>query len=81
MINKFFNAAKAAVQKEQGCKKYIFIIGYGGDMNENDNYLRRDRSPLKIINKKQLNTKFFKMDSRMAEDNELNLFRVVELND
>jgi len=62
------------LQKEQGCKKYIFIIGYGGDIEENDKYLCRDKAPLKMINKKQLKTKFFKMDSKMVEDNELNLF-------
>ncbi|KGN01746.1 hypothetical protein Z969_07895 [Clostridium novyi A str. 4570] len=62
------------LQSEKGCKKYIFIIGYGGDIIENDKYLCRDEAPLKIVNKKQLKTKFFKVSSKKIEDNELNLF-------
>lgn len=62
------------LQKEKWCKKYIFIIGYGGDIIENDIYLCRDKAPLKIVDKKQLKTKFFKVSSSRIEDNELNLF-------
>jgi hypothetical protein len=36
VIIDFFNAALTAIQneeKEQDCKKYIFIIGHGGDID------------------------------------------------
>lgn len=62
------------LQKEKGCKKYIFIIGYGGNINENNNYLCRNNAPLKIVNMKGVKTKYFKMSSNKVEDNELNLF-------
>lgn len=62
------------LQKEQNCKKYIFIMGYGGDIDENESYLLRDNPPLRLVNKRALKTKFFKMASNKVEDNELNLF-------
>lgn len=62
------------LQNELGCKKYIFIIGYGGDIQENDTYLCRDNAPLIIIDKKQIKTKFFKISLGRVEDNNLNLF-------
>lgn len=62
------------LQKEQGCKKYIFIIGYGGDIEENHNYLMRDNAPLKLVDKKGIKTKYFKTDLNAIEDNDLNLF-------
>jgi hypothetical protein len=62
------------LQKEQNCRKYIFIIGYGGDIDENHDYLTRDNAPLRLINKRSIKTKFFKTSSNTVEDNELNLF-------
>lgn len=62
------------LQRELGCKKYIFIIGYGGDIDENHKYLIRDNSPLKLINKKNIKTKFFKTALNLIEDTDLNLF-------
>ena len=62
------------LQKEQGCKKYVFIIGYGGENEENHKYLIRDNAPLKLINKRSIKTKFFKTDLNIVTDNELNLF-------
>lgn len=62
------------LQGEHGCEKYIFIIGYGGDIDENGGYLCRNNAPLQIVNKTVLITKFFKIDSNKIEDNELNLY-------
>jgi hypothetical protein len=62
------------LQKEQGCNKYIFVIGYGGDINENNNYLCRDNAPLKIVKMRGFKTKFYKAYLNKVEDNELNLF-------
>lgn len=62
------------LQKEHNCKKYIFIIGYGGDLEENHHYLMRDHAPLKLVNKRSIQTKFFKVVSNTIEDSALNLF-------
>ena len=62
------------LQKESRCKKYMFIIGYGGDLEENHHYLIRDGAPLKLVNKRSIPTKFFKVSLDAIEDNALNLF-------
>lgn len=62
------------LQKELGCKKYVFIIGYGGDIGENHSYLIRDNAPLNLVNKRSIKTKFFKTALNTVGDNELNLF-------
>lgn len=62
------------LQKEESCNKYIFIIGYGGDIEENEQYLLRDNAPLERINKIAIKTKYFKCDTGKVEDNALNLF-------
>jgi hypothetical protein len=62
------------LQNEIGCKKYIFIIGYGGDIEENHKYLCENNSSLRCIDQKQLKTKFFKTNLGRVEDNNLNLF-------
>lgn len=61
------------LQKVSECNKYIVIIGYGGDIEENHKYLIRDNI-LKLVNKKGLSTKYFKTKSGKVEDNELNVF-------
>jgi len=62
------------LQKEQDCKKYIFVIGYGGDIDENDDYLTKNNPSLRLIKKDGLYTRFYKMASNMVENNKLNLF-------
>jgi hypothetical protein len=68
---------KADIQKletQTGCKKYILIIGYGGDIDENDGFLLQSNPSLILINKAQLATRYFKYDKKMVEDNNLNIF-------
>lgn len=62
------------LQGVQDCKKYIFIIGYGGDIEENHKYLIRNKALLRLVNKKGMTTKFFKSNLKVIEDIELNLF-------
>lgn len=52
MMNVAIKNDISKLQKEKGCKKYIFIIGYGENINENKNYLCRNNAPLKIVNMK-----------------------------
>lgn len=63
------------LQKVHGYKKYILIIGYGGDIEENSEFLLKENSPsLKLVDKKGLLTKYFRSNLKMLVDSELNIF-------
>lgn len=62
------------LQKETGCTKYIVVIGYGGDINENNEYLLKQNPSLMLIGMKGLTTSFFKTKLDRLEDNELNIY-------
>ncbi len=64
----------AKLQKENGCNKYIIIIGYGGDINENHNYLIEDNPSLKKIDMVGITTSFYMSKLDRMEDKELNVF-------
>lgn len=61
------------LQKVKDAKKFVFVIGYGGDIEENDRYLKRNPQ-LQLFNKKGLMTTFYKTKLGRIEDNELNVF-------
>jgi hypothetical protein len=50
------------------------IIGYGGDIDENDSFLLASNPSLILIKKTQLTTRYFKSNKEMVEDNNLNVF-------
>ena len=62
------------LQRAPDCKKYIVVIGYGGDIVENDQYLLKNNNSLQLIDKKGLTTKFFITKQNLLADNELNAF-------
>lgn len=62
------------LQKETGCKKYIVVLGYGGDMDENNEFLLKVNPSLKLIAMKGITTKFFKTNLDRLDENELNVF-------
>jgi len=63
------------LQKQTGCKKYIVVIGYGGDIEENNQFLLKENcSTLEFVAYKGLTTKFFKTQLDRLDDNPLNIF-------
>lgn len=62
------------LQKVTGCKKYIVILGYGGDIHENHDYLMTENPSLHLIGMDGLTTNFFKVKEDRLEANELNVF-------
>lgn len=62
------------LENEKVCKKYMLIFGYGGDIEENDQYLRKENQFLILINKIQLSTKYFKSEKGIIENSNLNVF-------
>lgn len=62
------------LQRAPDCKNYIVVIGYGGDIVENDQFLLNSNISLNLIGKKGLTTKFYKTKQNLLADNELNAF-------
>jgi len=62
------------LQKAADCKKYIVVIGYGGDILENDQFLLENNNSLQLIGKMGLTTKFYITKQNLLADNELNAF-------
>lgn len=68
---------KSDIEKLQqviGLKKYILILGYGGDITENNTFLLSQNPSLHLIEMKSLTTQFFKNKLNILESNELNIF-------
>lgn len=47
------------LQKENGCKKYIVVLGYGGNIIENHKYLKEHNPSLQKIDMVGITTSFF----------------------
>lgn len=62
------------LQSEKGCRKFIVILGYGGEINNNSKYLIDKNPSLKFIDMKGLISKFFKPKLDCLAVNELNIF-------
>ena len=56
------------------CQRYIFVIGYGGDLEENAQYLTRYSGGIREIKKRTLKTKFFSSREKSMIMNNLNFF-------
>lgn len=62
------------LKSEDGCRKFIFVIRYGGDIEKNHEYLMRDNPPISLVDKKGIKTRFYKYKKNIIEDTELNMF-------
>ena len=72
------NAIKSDIRKLQevnvsNCNRYIVVIGYGGDLKDNDQYLTDNNKALTRINMDSLKTKYYKVKPDLIEDNDLNI--------
>ncbi len=56
------------------CRKLIVVLGYGGDIEENNKFLLKENPSLRFIDKEAMKTKFFKSELGRVEDNALNVF-------
>jgi hypothetical protein len=60
-------------EKSNKCEKYILIIGFGGDIDENTNYLSQNKE-IKFIDRYTIQTKYYWSDKSVLDNNNLNLF-------
>lgn len=58
----------------QGCNRYIFIVGYGGDLEENAQYLTRHCGSLREVKKTSLKTRFYSSKEKAMIKTNLNVF-------
>ena len=62
------------LRKEKNCNRYIFIIGYGGDIKDNDTYLHNHNHGIHNIALKNLITKYYDQNLGKLVDGNLGLY-------
>ena len=62
------------LKRVEGCSRYIFVVGYGGNLEENAEYLSRESGVLREVNKKSLKTRFYSSKENSMIKTNLNVF-------